>query len=419
MKVLIKQAAIICPSSPFHGQVKDILIQDGIIVSIDNIITATDSTIIDHKGLELSLGWMDSFAHFCDPGMEYKETLETGAAAAAAGGYTDVMIIPNTKPIIDTKSPIEYIVQKAKGLSVNIHPIAAITKNTEGKELAEMYDMHESGAIAFGDGTASIQNAGLLLKALQYVKTFDGTVIQVPDDRSAGAHGLMNEGIISTQLGIPGRPAIAEELMVARDIMLSKYTESKLHFTGVSTAKSLEFIQRAKAAGALISCSTTPYHLFFTEEDLQDYDTNLKVNPPLRTKADREALRKAVAAGTIDCIASHHLPQNTDNKICEFENAGYGMIGLETAFSIVMSTGCSVERFVEMQTISNRNLFGLPIPEIKEGARACLTLFDSTENWVLKENKIVSKSRNSPFIGQPLKGKVIGIINGNKTVLNS
>lgn len=419
MKVLIKQAAIICPSSPFNGQVKDILIQDGIIVSIENIISANDSVLIEQKGLQVSLGWVDSFAHFCDPGMEYKETLETGAAAAAAGGFTDVMIIPNTKPVIDTKSPIEYIVQKAKGLSVTIHPIAAITKNTEGKELAEMYDMHESGALAFGDGTASIQNAGLLLKALQYVKSFDGTVIQVPDDRTAGAHGLMNEGIISTQLGIPGRPAIAEELMVARDIMLSKYTESKLHFTGVSTEKSLEYIQRAKANGALISCSTTPYHLYFTDDDLQDYDTNLKVNPPLRTKADREALRKAVAAGIIDCIASHHQPQNTDNKICEFENAGYGMIGLETVFSVVMSTGCTVERFVEMQTINNRNIFGLPLPSLSQGAKACLTLFNSNEPWVLEENKIVSKSKNSPFIGKAFKGKVIGIINGDKIVLNS
>lgn len=418
MKVLIKQATIISSSSPFNGQVKDILIQDGIIISIGENITGHPDKTIEHPGLCVSIGWMDIFANFCDPGFEYKETLETGAGAAAAGGFTDVMILPNTRPVADSKTQIEYIVQKAKSLAVNIHPIGAVTKNNDGKELAEMYDMKESGALAFGDGIHSIQNAGLLLKALQYVKSFDGTIIQVPDDRTIGTNGLMNEGIISTQLGLPGKPAIAEELMVARDIKLARYTDSKLHITGVSSVKSLAYIKRAKESGIKVTCSVTPCHLYFCDEDLQGYDTNLKVNPPIRTKEDRAALQKALAEGLIDCIASHHLPQNTDNKICEFEHAQNGMTGLETMMGVVLNTGLPVTDFVTMQTENTRNIFGLPIPQLKEGETASLTLFTTVPEYIFEEDMIRSKSRNTPFIGKPMHGKIIGIINGNKIELN-
>ncbi len=418
MKVLIRQATIICFSSPFNGKVKDILITDGVISSISDSVTETADTIIEESGLCLSIGWMDCFANFCDPGLEYKETLESGAKAAAAGGFTDVMLLPNTKPVVDNKSQIEYIVQKAKSLAVNIHPIGAATKNADGKELAEMYDMQQSGALAFGDGTNSVQNAGLLLKALQYVKSFDGTIIQIPDDKTIGTNGLMNEGIISTQLGLPGKPAIAEELMVARDIKLAKYTESKLHFTGVSTAKSLEYINRAKQNGIAITCSVTPYHIYFCDEDLQQYDTNLKVNPPFRTKIDREALLKGIKDGVVDCFASHHLPQNTDSKVCEFEYAKNGMIGLETMFGVIRETGLEVSTFVEMQAVKARQVFDLPVPEIKEGEKAVLTLFNPDTEYVFEESMIKSKSKNTPFIGKKLKGKVIGIINGNKIELN-
>jgi dihydroorotase len=418
MRVLIKQATIVNSTSPFNGLAKDIYIKDGVISAIADSITEKADTTIEGKNLSVSIGWIDIFSHFCDPGYEHRETLETGAKAAAAGGFTEVMVIPNTNPVVHSKSQIEYIIQKSKDLSITIHPIGAITKNAEGKELAEMYDMHQSGARAFSDGINSIQQPGVLLKALQYVLAFDGTIIQLPEDKSISPHGLINEGIISTQLGLPGKPAIAEELMIARDIELVKYTGSKIHFTGVSTKKSIELIAKAKADGLKVFCSVTPYHLFFCDEDLTTYDTNLKVNPPLRTKEDMLALRDAVKKGTVDCFASHHIPQNTDSKICEFEYAKNGMIGLESLFGSILSVVGNPSSMIDLLTILPRKIFGLPIPAIKEGAKANLTLFDATAEFIFEESMIRSKSKNSAFIGKKLKGKVIGIINEDKIALN-
>ena len=418
MKVLIKQTRIISAHSPLNGQTKDILIIDGIIDRIADHIQEKADLLIEEEGICLSAGWMDIFADFSDPGFEFKESIGSGASAAAAGGFTDVMLIPNSNPVVHNKSQVEYIIQKASGTSVNIFPIGAVSKNTEGKELTEMYDMRKSGAIAFGDGINPIQHSGLLLKALQYVKSFEGTIIQVPDDRSIGANGLMNEGIISTQLGLPGKPAMAEELMVARDIELNRYASSRLHFTGISTAKSIDLISRAKESGLMVTCSVSPAHLYFCDEDLLDYDTNLKLSPPLRTRKDMEELRQAVLDGRIDCIASHHFPQDWDSKTCEFEYARPGMTSLETMFAVLNTIGCPVNRFVEMQTSSTRKIFGLPIPEIKEGETAVLTLFNAEQDFVYLDNMIKSKSRNSGFIGVVLKGKVKGIINGKNTMLN-
>lgn len=418
MNVLIKQAQIISPLSPFNGQIKDILITNGKISKIADAINEKAARTVEQKGLCVSIGWMDIFADFGDPGFEQKETIETGAAAAAAGGFTDVMLIPNSNPVSDTKAQVEYIVQKAKQLIVSIHPIAAITKRTEGKELAEMYDMQQTGAVAFSDGIHPIQNSGLLIKALQYIKSFNGTVIQIPDDTSIGTNGLMNEGIVSTQMGLPGKPSMAEELMVARDIKLTRYAGSRLHFTGVSSPKSLEYIKRAKEGGIGVTCSITPYQVYFCDEDLQQYDTNLKLNPPLRTREDMMALRKAVAEGSIDCLASHHFPQHWDNKACEFEYAKAGMIGLETMFAVLTTVGLQVHDFVQMQSINTRKIFGLEVPEIKEGENACLTLFTNDTEFVFEEKMIRSKSKNSPFIGKKFKGKVLGIINKGQILLN-
>jgi dihydroorotase len=420
MKILIQQVTIIDPSSPFNGTTQDVLIESGIIRDIQPAISTEADKVITGNSLHGSPGWVDVFAHFADPGYEFKETLETGSRAAAAGGYTDVFVIPNTKPVIDSKTQAEYISQKSRSLPVNVHPIGAISKGTEGKDLAEMYDMRSSGAVAFSDGLNPIQSAGLLLKALQYVKAFEGTIIQIPDDKSVGANGLMHEGIVSTRLGLPGKPMMAEELQVARDIKLVRYADSKLHFTGVSAPKSLEYIRRAKDAGLAVTCSVTPYHLFFSDEDLLQYDTNLKVYPPLRTKSDVEILRQAVMDGTIDCIASHHLPHEYDSKVLEFEYAKYGMTGLETSYSAIKTVlpGLTESRWVELASINPRTIFGLECPVITKNTPACITLFEPGVPVTISPASFRSKSKNSAFTGKTLHGAVKGIINRETLFLN-
>jgi dihydroorotase len=419
MTILVRKALIIDPRSPHHHSVKDILVSDGLISGISDHISEKADHIIEADGLTVSPGWTDLFADFCDPGYEQKETLETGAAAAAAGGYTGVCVIPNTNPTIHSKSQVEYIVQKSKDLPVSVYPMGALTKECQGKELAEMYDMKNSGAVAFTDGTSPVQSSGLLLKALQYVKAFNGTVIQLPDDKHMSAHGLMNEGITSTQMGLPGIPSLAEELMVKRDIDLVRYTASNIHFTGISTAKSIQLVKAAKAEGLQVSCSVTPYHLSFSEEDLADYDTNMKVSPPLRTKSDVQALQEAVMNGDVDCIASHHFPQHWDNKVCEFEYAKNGMIGLQTAFNLVNTAVPQLPTEALVQLFTNAaHLLGIDRPSITRGAMVSLTLFTRKGTHVLTEQENKSRSANSPVFGRQLSGKVIGTINKGKVFLN-
>jgi len=420
MKILIQQAGIIDRQSPHNGTTRDILIENGIIRAIGSGLNVAADRVIASPGLQVSPGWVDIFSNFSDPGYEHRETLETGAAAAAAGGYTDVFVIPNTRPVLDSKSQVEYIRQKSRTLPVNIWPIGAMTRNLEGKDLAEMYDMRHSGAIAFGDGTLPVQSAGLLLKGLQYIKAFDGVIIQVPDDKTVGANGLMNEGIVSTRLGLPGKPMMAEELIIARDIKLARYAGSRIHFTGVTSPRSLDYIRRAKDGGLEVSCSVTPYHLFFRDADLQDYDTNLKVFPPLRDEQALNALLKAVADGTVDCIATHHFPQEYDNKVIEFEYAKPGMTGLETTYAVVRTVlpELKEEKIVELLSGNPRRIFGLPPATLTEGQPAALTLFDPSGATRLTASATVSKSKNNAFLNKDLKGRIIGIVNGEKIALN-
>lgn len=421
MRILIKKALITAPGQSLHQQTRDLYIDHGIITRIAPEINDQADQVIHYEHLHLSPGWMDVFADFCDPGYEYKEDLQNGAFAAAAGGFTDVMVIPNTSPALDSKAQIEYIVSKSASLPVNIYPVGTISQGIQGKSLAEMYEMHQSGAPAFSDGRRPVQSSGLLLKALQYVKAFDGILIQIPDDTGVSAHGLMHEGVWSARLGMQGKPGIAEDMLIRRDLELLRYTGSRLHLTGISLKKSVDLIREAKANGLNISCSITPYHLSLTDELLQNYDSAYKVNPPLREQADVDALKKAVEEGIIDCFATHHFPQDADGKLKEFEYAAEGMIGLESCFGVLGKALPTLEtdRKITMLVNNPRKLFGLPIPEIAEGQPASLTLFDPDREWVFQEKDIQSKSKNTPFTGKELKGKVFGVINKKQIHLTS
>ncbi len=418
MKVLIKNAVIVAPGSPTHGKNSDIFIEDGIIARIAESIELDADKVISENNLHVSIGWMDCFADFGEPGGEHRETMANGLNAAAAGGFTSVMLVPNTDPVTDNKSQVEYLIQKSVQSATDIFPVAAVTKGIKGKELNEMYELFTNGALAFSDGHQSIQSSGLLQKALQYVLPFKGTIIQIPNDETIGKNGLMNEGIYSTRLGLAGKPALSEELMVARDIELLRYTQSALHFTGISTRKSLELIKAAKKDNLRVSCSVTPYHLYFIDKDIEGYDTNLKVNPPLRTADDRQALRDGLTNGDIDFIASHHQPWDWDYKVCEFDKAAFGMEGLESVFGVAGACSISVENFIKMQTENIRTVFNLPILSFAEGQKANLTLFFPEQEFVFVESNIYSKSRNNAFIGKTLVGKVFGIINKDKLFLN-
>jgi dihydroorotase len=421
MQLHIRKARVIDPQSKYNDKVVDLLVENGIITNIAGSIKSDAKNVVEEKGLCISPGWVDVFADYREPGFEHKETIASGLRVAAAGGFTDVLLSPNTQPALSTKSIIQYIFQRAAGNIVDLHPVGAATQNTEGKDLAEMLDMRENNAIAFSDGWKPLQNANLMLKALEYVKAFNGVVMQIPQDATLSSGGLMNEGIISTGLGMAGIPTLAETIMVHRDIELLRYTNSRLHLTGISTAESVEMIRRAKTDGLAITCSVTPYHLALTDESLTGYDSVYKVSPPLRSEADRQALIQGVKDGTIDCIASHHRPHEWDAKAKEFEYAADGIALQEAAFNVLWDTlgeYMSIERLVEMLTIIPRDIFGLQPSEIKKGTKACLTLFTTTGNHTLTPDNIKSSSLNNPFIGKKLNGKVAGIVNNGQLYLN-
>jgi dihydroorotase len=421
MRILIRQAKVTDPQSGFNNKVVDLYIEDGIIKDIAPSIEVEADTVVQAEGLLVSPGWVDAFADYREPGYEHKETIASGLNAAASGGFTHVLVTPNTAPAVSNKTTVQYILSKAAGHTVSLHPLGAISQDIEGKQLAEMMDMHVHGAKAFSDGWKPVQNAGLLLKALEYVKAFDGTVIQVPVDTHLSAGGLMHEGIVSTQLGMPGVPELAETLMVHRDIELLRYTGSKLHITGISSATSVEMIRKAKAEGLAVTCSVTPYHLALTDESLRTYNSLYKVNPPLRSEKDRQALISGLKDGTVDCITTHHRPQEWDAKAKEFEYAGDGMNIQQIAFSVLwtaVQNDISAECLAAALAIAPRKIFGFPPATIEKGLPAELTIFCVKAEAAVNKENWQSLSSNHPFAGKKLVGDVYGIINNNKFNLN-
>lgn len=416
MKVVFKAALIIDPRSPLNGKRTDILTENGIITATGENLKG--DKVVESTNLCVSPGWFDMQVDFCDPGNEHKETIASGAAAAAAGGFTGVLLMPGTHPPVHSKSEVEYIIRKAAGSAVDVYPAGAITHGLEGKDMAELYDMHQAGARAFTDGAKAIDNAGMLVRTLLYAKNFNGKILTRCDEKSISADGKMNEGVVSTALGLKGIPAMAEELMVARNMALAEYADAPLHLQGISTARSVELIRDAKKRGLQITASVNAANLFWTDEALEEFETNYKVNPPLRTRADVDALIAGLTDGTIDIIVSDHTPEDVESKVVEFDQAAFGMIGTETAFALARTAApkLPLEKLVAAFSVNPRKLLGLETSVIEKGNAANLTAFDPDMEWTY--NSIRSLSRNTPATGLTLKGKVIGIVNKGDLVKN-
>lgn len=417
MKFIIRNAKIIDPQSPFHNQTVDILIADGFIekmgANLANIDTAEEVKL---DNLHVSQGWFDSSVCLGEPGFEDRETIVNGLDVAAKSGFTGIALQPNSFPIIDNQSHINFVKSKAIGQATELFPIGALTKNAEGKDMAELYDMKQAGAIAFGDYNRSLENANLLKIALQYTQDFDGVVIAFAQEEKIKGNGVVNEGIVSTRLGLKGIPNLAEELQIARNLFLLEYTGGKMHIPTVSTAKSVALIKEAKAKGLNVSCSVSVHHLTMTDEKLDNFDTRYKVAPPLRTEEDRQALLAGVLDNTIDVITSDHNPIDIEHKKMEFDLAKNGTIGLETAFGALTQV-LPLEKIIEKLTAA-KSLFGIENSSIKEGIKANITLFNPEGTSVFSKASILSKSKNSAFLGMELKGKAYGIVNQGKLILN-
>jgi len=416
MNIHIKQATVVNPTSEFNGKKVDVLIEDGIIKQISTKpITGKAAQIIEGDDLHLSIGWADLSANFCDPGHEEKEDIKSGTAAATAGGYTAVGVLPATSPAIQTKSEVEYIVAKGRGLAAELWPIGALFTNNEGKDLAELHDMQLAGAVAFSDAKKPVNDSGAVSRALQYAQGINAVVMLLPLDKQMAAGGMVNEGEVATRLGLKGIPAIAEELMVARNIALAEYNKAALHFSAIATKASVKLIRKAKAKGMKVTAGVNFYNLFLTDEVLVGFDANYKLNPPLRTAEDVEALIEGVIDGAIDIINSDHSPENIENKDLEFDFAAYGMIGLETLFSALntyVADKIGLEKLITILSENPRKLIGKPVPEFKEGAKANFTLFNPNEKYTFGKEHIRSKSKNTPFIGTAFKGKVVATVLG-------
>ncbi len=418
MAYLLKKATIIDAQSLHHLQQKDILIDKGIIQKIAQTIPNEKHKIIENDNLYVSQGFVDLNCHIYQPGFEYREDMNTGLAAAANGGFTTVALMPNTLPVIDNKGQVAYLKSLAKNNIVDIVPIGALSKNCEGKDLAEIYDMQSEGLRLFSDGYKSVENAGVLERALLYVKKFDGVIMNHSDVRNISNDGQMNEGVLSTKLGLPASPKLAEDLMVARDIYLAEHSDSRIHFTNISTENAVKQIREAKKKGIKVTAAVNAYSLLLDDSLLLEYDTNFKLNPHLRTKKDIKALLNGLKDATIDCINSGHNPKHNDEKKVEFENAEFGISALDTAFAVARKATektLSLEELLEKFTSNPANLLKLQANKIEEGQAANLCFFNPDEEIVFEAKDLESKSKNTPFLGMKLKGNILGVFNNNKT----
>lgn len=404
-------------------RVADVLIRDGRIEAIGSELTADDVPSYDCEGRFVSPGWMDMHVHFREPGFEYKETIETGARAAAFGGFTAVACMPNTEPPIHTRDVVEFIIERAEATAVDVHPIACVSKQRKGKELTEMADLVDGGAVAFSDDGAPVQHAGLMRRALEYSSTLDRPIINHMEELTLNQGGHMHEGEVSTRLGIAGIPALAEEVMIARDVLLAEFTGGWIHVAHISTASAVHLVRRAKERGIRVTAEACPHHFSLTHEavEVSDFDTHTKMHPPLRCDEDVEAIKEGLRDGTIDAICTDHAPHATFEKEVEYIAAPFGILGLETAWGLtgreliepgILSTAEAVRKLV----VEPRRILRLPIPQIKEGEPANLTVFDATTSWTFEERHIHSKSRNTPFVGRPMIGRAWAIYNKKQFV---
>lgn len=417
MNVLIKSAIIVDPKSDFHNETCDILIENGIISQISKQIPNSSKVReIKLNNLHVSQGWFDSSVSFGEPGFEERETLLNGLETAAYSGFTDVAVNSNTNPVIDNYTNIAFLKAKSHDHPVQLHPIGALTKNADGEDLAELYDMKNAGAVAYYDYQKPVKNPNLMKLALQYASNFDGLVYSFPQESKISGLGVVNENVISTSLGLKGNPTLAEELQIARDLFLLEYTGGKLHIPTISSAKSVELIRAAKAKKLDVSCSVAIHNLILTDEVLTTFDTRFKVLPPLRTQSDCDALIEGLKDGTIDMVTSDHNPIDIEHKKIEFDYAMYGSIGLETAFG-ALNTVFTTKQTIDLLT-KGKDRLGVQSTPIAVGEKAKLTLFNPEEKYTFTKDMIRSTSKNAIFENYQLKGKVYGIFSNNQLVLN-
>jgi len=412
MSILIKSARIIDAKSDFNGKTQDILIENGVITKISSSIKSEDAKIINLKNLHVSPGWIDSSVCFGEPGYEDRETIENGTLTAASSGYTDVILNPYTKPILDSRADISFIKNKSLGNIVEVHPLGALTRQSKSSELADLKEMFEAGCVGFYDFKKPITNPNILKTALQYVQHFNGLILSFPLEQSISKNAQMHEGIISTTYGLKGFSEISEEIAVLRDIKLLEYTGGKLHFPTISTLNSLNIIKEAKSKGLNVTCGVSINNLFFNDEKLKDFDTRFKVNPPIRDEKTRKGLIKGVETRVIDCVTSDHIPVDIDNKKTDFENSDFGAIGLESSFGALNSL-LGLNKTIETMN-SSYEIFNLSRPTIKIGHEAKISLFDPKEKYIFSKNNIYSSSKNSSFLNTEIKGISKGIISNSK-----